>query len=304
MDQMEQLRCLLAVADAGSLAGAARRLGVSAPAVTRGLAALEARLGVLLFQRSTRSLRPTEAGERFIPDCRRILAELDEAQAAVTGLQGEVRGSLAITAPQLFGRLHVAPLVLDFMRERPLLQVRCLLADRLVPLLDAGIDVALRIAPLPDSGLTALPLGALRRLVVAAPGYLARHGRPRTPQELAGHRGIGFSSVDALAAAPWKFRDGSAVLPQIGWLTNDNELALAAAEAGQGFARCLAYQAAAGLAAGRLAVVLEDYEPAPVPVQLVYPAGRRAPAKVRDFLDFAAARLRALPVLGGADWRP
>ena len=301
MDHLEQLRCLLAVAEAGSLAGAARRLGVSAPAVTRAIAALEAKLGALLLQRSTRSLRLTDAGERFIPDCRRILADLDEAQAAVAGLHSEARGVLALTAPQLFGRLHVAPIVLDFLRAQPRVQVRCLLADRLVHLMDEGIDVALRIAQLPDSGLTALQVGSLRRLVVAAPDYLARAGTPRTPQDLALHQGIGFS-FDAVAAEAWKFRDGVQVQPQFAWVTNSNEVAINAAEAGQGLVRCLAYQAAEAVGSGRLRVVLREFEPPPVPVHIVYPAGRRAPAKVRAFIEFAAERLRAVAVLGGAEW--
>lgn len=301
MDHLEQLRCLVAVADAGSLAGAARRLGVSAPAVTRGIAALEAKLGAVLIQRSTRSLRLSDAGERFIADCRRILADLDEAQAAVTGLQSEARGLLSLTAPQMFGRLHVAPIVLEFLREQPRVQLRCMLADRLVHLLDEGIDVAVRIAQLPDSGLTALPVGSLRRLVVASPAYLARAGRPEHPQELAQHRAVGFS-FDAVQPRPWNFGEGLTVQPNFAWVTNSNEVAVAAAEAGEGLLRCLAYQAAEGLRAGRLVALMEAHEPPPVPVHIVYPAGRRAPAKVRAFIEFAAQRLRAEPVLQGGGW--
>lgn len=301
MDHLEQLRCLVAVADAGSLAGAARRLGVSAPAVTRGIAALEAKLGAVLIQRSTRSLRLSDAGERFIADCRRILADLDEAQAAVTGLQSEARGLLSLTAPQMFGRLHVAPIVLEFLREQPRVQLRCMLADRLVHLLDEGIDVAVRIAQLPDSGLTALPVGSLRRLVVASPAYLARAGRPEHPQELTQHRAVGFS-FDAVQPRPWNFGEGLSVQPHFAWVTNSNEVAVAAAEAGEGLLRCLAYQAAEGLRAGRLVALMEAHEPPPVPVHIVYPAGRRAPAKVRAFIEFAAQRLRAEPVLQGGGW--
>jgi len=301
MDHLDQLRCLLAVIDAGGFAAAARRLGVSAPAATRAIAALEHRLGVLLLQRSTRLVRPTEAGERFAQDCRRILAELDEAEGAAAGQQGEAQGLLSLTAPQMFGRLHMAPIVLDFLREQPRVQVRSLFVDRLVHLLGEGMDLALRIAHLPDSGLTALPVGSLRRLVVAAPDYLARHGTPQTPQDLTLHHAIGFS-FDAVGVAPWKFRGDAQVLPQLSWISNNNEVCIAAAEAGHGLARCLAYQAADSLRAGRLAIVLAEHELPPVPVHLVYPAGRRAPAKVRAFIDFAAARLRAEPVLGGTQW--
>lgn len=298
MDQLEQLRVFVAVAEAQSFAGAARRLSASPPAVTRAIAALERRLGVVLLLRSTRSVRLTDTGERFLHDCRRVLADLDEAEAAASGVQTEVQGQLAITASSLFGKLHVAAIVLDFLREQPRVQVRTLFVDRLVHLLDEGIDVAVRIAHLPDSGLTALPVGSLRRCIVASPGYLARHGAPRTPQDLTLHRAIGFS-FDAIAPEPWKLRDGRIGQPRIDWVTNTSEVGIAAAEAGQGLNRCLIYQAAEGLRAGRLKLVLEDFEPPPMPVHIVYPAGRRAPAKVRAFVDFARERLAAEAILQG-----
>lgn len=298
MDHLDTLRTFTAVADAGGFAAAARRLGCSPPAVTRAIAALEHRLGVVLLLRSTRSVRLTDTGERFLLDCRRILADLDEAQAAATGVQTEARGLLAITASQMFGRLHVAPIALDFLREQPQLQLCTLFVDRLVHLLDEAIDVAVRIAHLPDSGLTALPVGQLRHLVVASPDYIARQGAPQHPAELAAHRAIGFS-FDGLVPAPWRFRDGIVAQPQIGWIANTSEVGIAAAEAGQGLTRCLAYQAAEGLKAGRLRVLLADHELPPVPVHIVYPAGRSAPAKVRAFVEFAKTRLSQEPVLRG-----
>jgi DNA-binding transcriptional LysR family regulator len=167
-----------------------------------------------------------------------------------------------------------------------------------VHLLEEDMDVAVRIAHLPDSGLTALPVGALRHLVVASPDYLARHGEPQHPQDLVQHRAIAFS-FDARAAAPWKFADALVGQPQIAWISNANEVDIAAAEAGLGLTRCLAYQAAASLRAGRLRIVLAGFEPPPVPVHIVYPAGRRAPAKVRAFVEFARERLAAEPVLQG-----
>lgn len=303
MDHLQSLRAFVAVADAAGFAAAARRLDCSPPAVTRAIAALEGRLGVLLLQRSTRSVRLTETGERFLQDCRRILAELDEAERAAAGVQGEAQGLLAITAPQMFGRLHVAPLIADFLRAQPRVQLRSLFIDRLVHLLDEGIDVAVRIAHLPDSGLTALPVGSLRRLVVGSPEYLAREGRPQTPQDLARHQAIGFS-FDALTPKPWRFRDGQVAHPRVAWVSNNNEVSIAAAEAGQGLTRCLAYQAAEGLRAGRLSIVLAEHELPPVPVHIVYPAGRRAPAKVRAFVDFARERLAAEPVLRGEGLAP
>ena len=288
----------MTVADAGGFAVAGRRLGCSATAVTRAIAALEARLGVLLFQRSTRLVRLTEAGERFLADCRPILSDLAEAEQTASGAQVQPQGLLSITAPQMFGIQHVAPIVLGFLQAQPRVQARTLFVNRLVHLLEEDMDVAVRIAHLPDSGLTALPVGALRRLVVASPEYLARHSEPQHPQDLAQHRAIAFS-FDARAAAPWKFGGGLVGQPQIAWISNANEVDIAAAEAGLGLTRCLAYQAAASLRAGRLRIVLAGFEPPPVPVHIVYPAGRRAPAKVRAFVEFARERLAAEPVLQG-----
>ncbi|MBU1353082.1 MAG: LysR family transcriptional regulator [Gammaproteobacteria bacterium] len=298
MDHLETLRCFVAAADAGGFAVAARRLGCSAAAVTRAIAALEARLGVLLFQRSTRLVRLTEAGERFLADCRPILNDLQEAEQAASGAQAEAQGLLSITAPQMFGIQHVAPIVQSFLHVQPRVQVRTLFVNRLVHLLDEGMDVAIRIAHLPDSGLTAVQVGALRHLVVASPAYVAQHGEPRHPDELAAHHAIGFS-FDARAVAPWKFKDGATGQPQFAWISNSNEVDIAAAEAGLGLTRCLAYQAAASLRAGRLRIVLADHELPPVPVHIVYPAGRRAPAKVRAFVEFAREQLAAEPVLRG-----
>lgn len=298
MDYLDTLRCFVAVADAGGFAVAGRRLGCSATAVTRAIAALEARLGVLLFQRSTRMVRLTEAGERFLQDCRPILNDLHEAEQAASGAQAEAQGLLSVTAPQMFGIQHVAPIVQGFLQAQPRVQVRTLFVNRLVHLLDEGVDVAIRIAPLPDSGLTAVQVGALRRLVVASPAYLAQYGRPRHPADLSNHRAIGFA-FDARTPAPWKFRDGATGQPQFTWISNSNEVDIAAAEAGIGLTRCLAYQAAASLRAGRLRIVLAEHELPPVPVHIVYPAGRRAPAKVRAFVEWARERLSKEPVLNG-----
>lgn len=298
MDHLDTLRCFVAVADAGGFALAARRLGRSAAAVTRAIAALEFRLGALLLQRTTRTVRLTEAGERFLHDCRSILNDLHEAERAASGIQAEAQGLLSITAPQMFGMEHVAPIVLDFLQAQPRVQVRTLFVNRIVHLLDEGMDVAIRIAHLPDSGLTAIQVGALRRLVVASPAYLARHGEPRHPGDLGNHRAIGFSS-DAGAVSPWRFKGGAAAQPQVVWASNSNEVDVAAAEAGLGLTRCLAYQAAASLRAGRLRIVLAEHELPPVPVHIVYPAGRRAPAKVRAFVKFARERLARVPVLQG-----
>ena len=219
MDYLDTLRCFVTVADAGGFAVAARRLGCSATAVTRAIAALEARLGVLLFQRSTRMVRLTEAGERFLQDCRPILNDLHEAEQAASGAQAEAQGLLSITAPQMFGIQHVAPIVQGFLQAQPRVQVRTLFVNRLVHLLDEGMDVAIRIAPLPDSGLTAVQVGALRRLVVASPAYLAQHGKPLHPADLSSHRAIGFAfdartHAIALEVSRWRHRPAAVHLDQ------------------------------------------------------------------------------------------
>ena len=299
MDHLQRLRTFVAVAECGSFARGARLREVSAPAATRAVATLERHLGALLLQRTTRSLRLTEQGEAFLADCRRILAELDAAEAAVTGARREPQGTLAITAPALFGSRHIAPLLFEFLDLHPQLQARALFTNRLVHLIDEGFDVALRIANLPDSGLTAVPVGKVRAVVVASPAYLKRHGVPREPAELKQHRAIGFT-IEGQDRTGWNFARGRASAgPQERLVVNANDVKVAAAVAGQGLARALAYQVTDEVRDGRLRVVLQAHEPPPVPVHLVYPAGRVAAAKVREFVHFAAERLRALPVLQG-----
>jgi len=299
MDHLDSLRAFVAVADSAGFAAAARKLGLSAPAVTRAVAAIETRLGAQLLQRSTRSVRLTEVGARFLDDCRRILAELDEAEASAGGAHAAPQGQLAITASSMFGRLHVAPILFDFLALHRGVTVRSLFVDRVVHLLDEGFDLAVRIAHLPDSSLTAVAVGAVRRVVVASPEYLAQHGEPRTPADLAQHDAVGFSQ-DGGANAPWMFyRHGERELvePRMQLIANAGEVGIDAAVRGLGLARALAYQVDADVLAGRLKIVLAEFEPAPIPVHLVHVAGRKAPAKVRAFVDFAAERLRRVPVL-------
>lgn len=299
MDHLQRLRTFVAVAESGSFARGARAREISAPAATRAVASLEKHLGALLLQRTTRSLRLTEQGEAFLADCRRILAELDVAEAAVTGARHAPQGTLAVTAPALFGGRHIAPLLFEFLDRHPEVQARVVFTNRLVHLIDEGFDVALRIATLPDSGLTAVPVGQMRAVVVASPDYLRRHGVPQQPADLKQHRAIGFT-IEGQDRTSWTFVQGSrAAAPQERLVVNANEVKVAAAVAGQGLARALAYQVTDEVRDGRLRVVLQAHEPPPVPVHLVYPAGRVAAAKVREFVQFAAERLRALPVLQG-----
>ena len=297
MDHLDSLKVFVAVAEAPGLAPAARKLGLSAPAVTRAITALEQRLGAQLVQRSTRSVRLTEIGERFLGDCRRILAELDEAEATAGGAHTAPKGALAITASSMFGRLHVAPIALEFLALHPQVTIRGVFVDRVVNLMDEGFDVAVRIARLPDSGMTAVRVGAIRLVVVASPAYLAERGVPAHPSELALHEAFGFSQT-GLGPPPWAFSGASGgTQPRIRLVTNANEVAIDAAVQGRGLARAMRYQVDADVRAGRLQIVLQEFEPEPIPVHLVHLAGRMAPAKLRSFIDFAVERLRNEPVL-------
>ena len=298
-DHLQRLRTFVAVAEARSFARGAVAREISASAATRAVAALEKHLGALLLQRTTRSLRLTEQGEAFLADCHRILAELDQAEAAVIGARREPQGTLAVTAPALFGSRHVAPLLFEFLDLHPQLQARAMFTNRVVHLVDEGFDVALRIGALPDSSLTAVTVGHMRAAIVASPGYLRRHGVPRRPSDLKSHRAIGFL-IEGQDRVAWNFpgmRTPSS--PHERLVVNGNDVKVAAAVAGQGLTRVLAYQATDEVRDGRLRIVLKAYEPAPLPVHLVYPAGRVAVAKVREFVRFAGERLRALPVLQG-----
>lgn len=295
MDKISSMRVFIAVADAEGFAPAARQLGLSPPAVTRAIAALEERIGTRLLHRTTRLVRLTEAGARFLVDARRILAEIEEAEAAAAGDHARPRGLLTVTAPVLFGRMHVAPVVLDFLELHPEVSIRLLLLDRVTDLLDEGIDVALRIAHLPDSSLNAVRVGSVRRVTCAAPGYLARRGTPLTPADLAGHDTIGFGIPHT--ERDWVFGSGpklQRVKPASRLLVNTADVAIAAAVAGRGITRVLSYQIASELSCKRLQLLLEKFDEPPVPIHLVHAEGRRPSAKLRVFIDFAAGRLRQL----------
>jgi DNA-binding transcriptional LysR family regulator len=295
MDQLDGMRVFVAVAESGGFAPAARQLRLSPPVVTRAIAALERRLGARLLNRTTRQMHLTEAGQRFLADCKRIIAELQDAEALARNAHVEPQGLLTVTAPVMFGRMHIAPLLFDFLERHPKVDARAMFVDRIVNLIEEGFDVALRIGTLADSSLTAIKVGTVRRVVVASPAYLATHGAPRTPADVENHRAIGSGR------APWRFRGATASTqqPRMQLTVNGGDVAIASALAGQGLARPLSYQVDEELRDGRLQVVLADYEPPAQPVQLVYPEGRQAAAKVRAFVDFAAARLRAHPALRG-----
>lgn len=293
MDRLAAIEAFVTVAGLKSFAAAARALGVSPPAVTRAIAGTEARLGTRLFHRTTRQVRLTDTGERYLANCQRILDEIQAADAAVAGAQAEPRGPLTVTASQMFGRRFVAPVMLEFLDRHPQVDGRLVLLDRVTDLIEEGFDVAVRIAPLADSTLTAVRVGEVRRVVCAAPNYLKARGTPRSVQDLDRHDGIAFAPTSV--GDPWTFKVGAKRLvaaPRTLLKVNDTEVAIAAALAGRGLTRVLSYQVAEEIRAGRLKIVLEKLEPSPIPIHLVHLEGRRANARVRAFIDFAARRLR------------
>lgn len=293
MDRFTHMQAFVTIAETGGFASAARRLGVSPPVVTRAVASLEAHLGGRLLTRTTRKVRLTEAGARYLEDCRRLLTELDDIEGAVRGAHSEPRGVLNVTASMTFGRLHVAPLILDFLDQYPRVSVHAMLDDRVLDLVDEGLDVAVRIAHLSDSSFTALRVGEVRRVLCASPRYLRAHGVPKSPKDLEAHEVVMFSQERSAPA--WSFEGPKgklSVKPRSRFVVNVSEVGIQAALAGRGLTRVLSYMVASELRTGRLRLVLEDYEPEPLPVHLVYREGRRAPARVRAFVDFASQRLR------------
>lgn len=294
MDQLEAMRVFVAVARDGSLSSAGRRLGIPVATVSRKLAALERHVGVRLLSRTTRRTALTEAGRRYLDTCQRVLTQIEEADRSLSGEEQELHGVLAVTAPVAFGRLYVLPVVAEFLRAHPRLDVRLALDDRNLEMIDAGIDVAVRIGPLPDSSLVATRAGSIRSLTCASPGYLRERGRPVRPEDLASHDCITFSVL----ASPerWSFPAGRgtrSVAVRSRLAVTTAEAAIDAAAAGLGVTRVLSYQAAAAIAAGRLVPILERFEPAPVPVNVLHGEGRAPRAKVREFVGLAALRLRA-----------
>jgi DNA-binding transcriptional LysR family regulator len=294
VDRLDTLSVFVAVADQGSFVAAARRLGRSPAAVTRAVASLEDRLATRLLTRTTRAVALTEAGHRYLDQARRALAEFAELEAVVATSQAAPSGPLTVTAPEMFGRMHVLPIVLDFMRDYPQVDVSLLLLNRVVSFVDEGVDLGIRIAQLADSSLRAIRIGSVRSVLCASPAYLAAAGTPAGPGDLLGHSTIAVTGSRPMPDR-WSFGDGASeftvqVRPRLAVSTV--QAALDAAVAGGGIARVVSYQSAPLEAAGTLRRILTDYEPPPIPIQLVHPAGRHLPLKTRLFLDRAAAALR------------
>lgn len=304
MDRFHEMQVFLAVAEEEGFAAAARRLNTSPPSVTRAIAAMEQRIGTQLLARTTRSLHLTEAGQRYLDDCRRILAELDEAEEAAAGSYSIPGGQLTVTAPVLFGELYVAPVLGDYLDRFPLVSINALLVDRVVNMTDEGVDVAVRIGHLQQSGQQAIKVGEVRRVVCASPAYLDQHGRPQRPEQLRGAKLVTSSSSQLVSE--WTFVDAGQPLkvpiePRL--VVTANNAAINLARLGWGMTRVLSYQVAAAVAAGELELVLEDFEPAPLPIHVVFQQNGRVPAKVNTFVDFLSQRLGQDPALNAATKR-
>jgi len=287
------MQVFVRIVEAGSLTGAAPALGMSAPSVVRSLAALERAVGVRLLNRTTRRSSLSDEGREYYERCRRVLAEVEEADASMSARRGTPRGRLRLTAPVTYGRMHVAPVVSAFIGKFPEVEVDLLLLDRIVDLVEEGIDAAVRIGRLPDSTLVARSVGETRRVVCAAPAYLKRAGTPRSPGELAGHRGILFSGLSA--AGEWSFGGKPparvAIRPVL--RTNQVDAALDACLRGLGCGQFLHYQVESLLREGRLRRLLVQFEPPPLPIQIVYPHARLLSPNVRAFVELALARLQS-----------
>ena len=286
MDRIEAMQAFVTVADLQGFAPAARKLGVSPSGVTRLIAALEDRLGARLLQRTTRSVTLTGAGARYLERARRILADVEEAESAAEGERTRPGGRLVVSAPLGFGRLHVSPVMTAYLMRYPDVSADLRLSDRMINLVEDGVDLAVRIGHLPDSTLVARHVGEMRRIVVASKAYLKRRGEPKTPQEIASHDTVQFG---AMTAAPeWRFfEEGREIrvanTPRFS--TNTADAAIQYAEQGGGLTWVMAYQAAESLKAQRLKIVLTSFEQPALPIHIVYPTSRLLSAKVRTFID-------------------
>lgn len=288
MDRIDAMAAFVAVADLRGFAPAARKMGLSASNVTRLIAALEERVGARLLQRTTRSVTLTDVGARYLERARRILADLEEAEGSAQAERTLPSGRLVVSAPVGFGRIHVTPLMSSYLQRYPEVSGELRLTDRVINLVEDGVDAAIRIGHLADSSLVARSLGSMRRIVVASPDYLARRGKPQTPSDIAAHDTIHFGAT--ASATEWRFLDGDDEI-RIGhaprFTSNVADAAIWHAEHGGGLTRVLAYQAADAVAAGRLRIVLADHELPAMPIHVVYPTSRLLSAKVRTFIDLA-----------------
>lgn len=293
MSRFHAMQVFVKVAETSGFAEAARQLNMSPPAVTRAVASLEDQIGARLFTRTTRTVKLTEAGVRYFDDCRRILADVAEAEAAAGGSYATPTGVLTVTASALFGQDYIAPILTEYLDQNPEVNVRGLFVDRITNMVDEGIDVGIRIGELADSSFSAIRVGAVRRVVCGAPSYFEKHGVPKHPSELAKHQII--VSSESWASLDWRFggieKTMVRIAPRISF--NSYGALVKATMQGWGLSRPLSYQIGQALVDGDLQTILAEYEDEPLPIHVVHPEGRRASAKVRAFVDLAVDRLRA-----------
>jgi len=292
VDKLRAIQTFVRIVETGSLTAAADALDTSGPSVVRQLAALERQLGVRLLNRTTRRIALTDEGREYLAQCRRLLADLQATEATLTARHTEPRGRLRITSSVLFGRLHVAPVVIAFLQRYPQVKVELVLLNHVVDLVEEGLDLAIRLAPLPDSSLVSVALGTTSRVLCASPAYLRKHGTPRAPDDLARHRAVGSPAAQTTV---WRFRRQGRIakveLPTV-LATNQIDVAIQGCVDGLGCGVFMRYQVDALLKAGKLRLLFPDVEPERVPVHLVYPHARLLSANVRSFVDWAAPRLR------------
>jgi DNA-binding transcriptional LysR family regulator len=294
MDKFKGIQTFIAIAEDGSLTAASHRLEVSLPTVVRTLADLERHLGVTLFNRTTRRINLTDEGRRYLEACRTALGQLSEAETALTATRRKPIGRLTVTSSVLFGRMHVAPLVSAFLKRHAGVSAELVLRDRVVDMVEEGIDVGVRIGPLPDSSLHGVNVGMVRRVLCASPAYLKRRGTPKHPDELVRHALVHFSGLGSAKAM--QFVDSGrphdvAITPR--WASNSVDAALGAVVEGLGVGQFLSYMVEPLIGTGSVRLLLEAFEPPPVPVTIVYPHSRLLSTKVRLFVDESAQRLRA-----------
>jgi DNA-binding transcriptional LysR family regulator len=295
MDRLESMSILVSVVEHGSLSAASRKLSVPLASVSRKISELEAHLGTKLLNRTTRSLELTDSGRTYLAACTRILEQISEVERIASGEYSAPKGKLLITAPVVFGRLYIVPIVTEFLKLYPEIDVRLLLADRVLDMTEEHIDVAVRMGELPDSTMTAIRIGSIREVVCGSPAYFAKRGTPQTPKDLSKHDCI---TIDSLSSpASWFFPRGraSVSIPIRSRLTVSTvDAGLDAALSGSGIIRALSYQVARLEKAGKLKVILKDFESEPWPANLIYTGNQIIPLKLRAFLDFTAPRLKSL----------
>lgn len=293
MDRLKSMSTFVSVVENGGFSAAARSLSMPLATVSRKVSELEENLGIRLLNRNTRQVTLTDSGRDYFESCRRILSQLDDAERAVVGEYRMPRGELIVTAPIVFGRMHLVPLITELLSDYPDLTIKLLLVDRVVNLIEEHADVAIRIGALPDSALVSTTVGQIRRVVTASPDYLERHG---TPQDLTNLSSFDCILITALSTGhSWTFCKNKAmcnveIKPRL--IVTTAAGGIGAAIAGAGLVQTLCYQVASDVSAGRLCQVLKEFEPPYVPVNIVYPSGRLMPAKLRTFLDFMTPRLR------------